>query len=155
VNNFFTGLFHDLPEVLTRDIISPVKRSVEGLETIIKEFEKEKMDETVYKLLPEEWHEEMRLFTENEFQGVVYENGTSVPVDSETIHMRYNEDQYNPRDGELIEAIDRLAAFLEAYMALRNGCRSEEFDDAIHGIKQKYSRTIAGIDFGAILSDFS
>ncbi|KAA0242417.1 MAG: HD domain-containing protein [Candidatus Brocadia sp. AMX2] len=23
VNNYFTGLFHDLPEVLTRDIISP------------------------------------------------------------------------------------------------------------------------------------
>ncbi len=24
-NNYFTGLFHDLPEVLTKDIISPVK----------------------------------------------------------------------------------------------------------------------------------
>lgn len=35
-NNFFGGLFHDLPEVLTRDIISPVKRSIEGLEDIIK-----------------------------------------------------------------------------------------------------------------------
>ena len=27
-NNFFTALFHDLPEALTRDIISPVKYSV-------------------------------------------------------------------------------------------------------------------------------
>ncbi|MGZ7169402.1 MAG: HD domain-containing protein [Halobacteriota archaeon] len=25
-HNFFGGLFHDLPEALTRDIISPVKR---------------------------------------------------------------------------------------------------------------------------------
>jgi putative hydrolase of HD superfamily len=24
-NNYFTGLFHDLPEVLTRDIVHPVK----------------------------------------------------------------------------------------------------------------------------------
>ena len=36
-NNYFTGLFHDLPEVLTRDIISPVKRSIEGLSDLIKE----------------------------------------------------------------------------------------------------------------------
>ena len=25
INNFFTGLFHDFPEVFTRDIINPVK----------------------------------------------------------------------------------------------------------------------------------
>ena len=30
INNYLTGLFHDLPEVLTRDIINPVKKSVEG-----------------------------------------------------------------------------------------------------------------------------
>ena len=35
-NNFFSGLFHDLPEVLTRDIVSPVKNSVKGLDSIIK-----------------------------------------------------------------------------------------------------------------------
>ena len=29
VNNFYGALFHDLPEVLTRDIVSPVKASVE------------------------------------------------------------------------------------------------------------------------------
>jgi len=39
-NNFFTGLFHDLPEVLTKDIISPIKISVEGLEGIIKDYER-------------------------------------------------------------------------------------------------------------------
>lgn len=40
VNNYLTGLFHDLPEVLTRDIISPVKRSVEGLSELIKGYER-------------------------------------------------------------------------------------------------------------------
>ena len=34
-NNFFTALFHDLPEALTRDIISPVKYSVDELSEII------------------------------------------------------------------------------------------------------------------------
>ena len=39
-NNYFTALFHDLPEILTRDIISPVKKSVDGLDDIIKDIER-------------------------------------------------------------------------------------------------------------------
>ena len=39
VNDFLGGLWHDLPEVLTRDIISPIKRSVEGLDELIKDIE--------------------------------------------------------------------------------------------------------------------
>lgn len=38
-NNFYCALFHDLPEALTRDIISPVKYSVSGLDDIISEYE--------------------------------------------------------------------------------------------------------------------
>ena len=49
-NNFFSSLFHDLPEILTKDIISPVKSSVEGLEDIIKEFEKKQVENTGYRL---------------------------------------------------------------------------------------------------------
>lgn len=41
INNFYTGLFHDLPEVLTRDIIDPVKKSVKGLSPLIKKYEKD------------------------------------------------------------------------------------------------------------------
>jgi putative hydrolase of HD superfamily len=43
-NNFFGGLFHDLPEVLTKDIISPLKRSVKGLDELIKEYETYQME---------------------------------------------------------------------------------------------------------------
>ena len=75
VNNYFTGLFHDLPEVLTRDIISPVKRSVEGLSDLIKGYEKEQMEKEVYGLIPEEWHPEIKMFTEDEFDSVVTING--------------------------------------------------------------------------------
>lgn len=39
VNDFLCGLFHDLPEVLTRDIISPIKRSIQGLDDLIKDIE--------------------------------------------------------------------------------------------------------------------
>ena len=48
-NGFLSALFHDLPEVLTRDITSPIKGAVEGLEEIIKEYENVQVEE---KLLP-------------------------------------------------------------------------------------------------------
>ena len=50
LNNFFCGLFHDLPELLTRDIITPVKRSVEQLPAIIHQYEDEELRRRV--LLP-------------------------------------------------------------------------------------------------------
>jgi len=71
INNYFTGLFHDLPEVLTRDIISPVKRSVEGLSELIKQYEKEQMEKEVYGLIPKEWHKDVRMFTEKEFDSII------------------------------------------------------------------------------------
>jgi len=67
VNNFYTGLFHDLPEVLTRDIISPVKKSIEEFEKMIKVYEKQQMKEEVYNLIPKAWHSDMKMFTEDEF----------------------------------------------------------------------------------------
>ncbi|MDY0328368.1 MAG: HD domain-containing protein, partial [Arcobacteraceae bacterium] len=44
-SNFFCALFHDLPEALTRDIISPVKYSVDDLSEIISEYEIMKIEE--------------------------------------------------------------------------------------------------------------
>src|SRR5512139_1185390 len=108
-NNFFTGLFHDLPEVLTRDIISPVKRSIKGLTHLIKRYEKERMEEEVYQLIPKEWHPEMRMFTENEFKSVVVVNGRTEQKRSDEINRHFNQDRYSPRDGEMIAATDHLA----------------------------------------------
>jgi putative hydrolase of HD superfamily len=61
------GLFHDLPEVLTRDIISPVKRSIRGLDELIKQIEKEQVAEKLLPLLPASWHQDINYYTENEF----------------------------------------------------------------------------------------
>jgi putative hydrolase of HD superfamily len=153
-NNFFTGLFHDLPEVLTRDIISPVKRSIKGLTRLIKSYERERMEEEVYQLIPPAWHPEMRMFTEMEFRSVVTFNGRIVPKKTDEITRRFNHDRYNPRDGELIEATDRLAAFVEVYLALRNGITSPELVSARDNIRSRYGKQmIGGIDFGQIYAD--
>ncbi|MDR1376455.1 MAG: HD domain-containing protein, partial [Synergistaceae bacterium] len=47
-NDFFGGLVHDLPEVLTRDIVSPVKASVEGLDVLIHRYEQEAMEDRIF-----------------------------------------------------------------------------------------------------------
>jgi len=155
INNYFTGLFHDLPEVLTRDIISPVKRSVEGLSELIKQYEKEQMEKEVYGLIPKEWHRDVRMFTEKEFDSIITFRGRRKKVGSEEINGRYNADRYNPRDGELVKAADSLAAFIEAYVAIRNGSYSREFQEAKLSFRDTYGRsTIAGINFGEIYADF-
>lgn len=154
-HNFFTGLFHDLPEVLTRDIISPVKRSIKGLTHLIKQYEKKRMEEEVYRLIPKEWHREMRMFTENEFKSIVTVNGRIQKKRSDEINRRYNQDRYLPRDGEIVEGTDHLAAFMEVYLAMENGIHTPELDKARTNIKARYAgKTVGGINFGEIYADF-
>lgn len=155
VNNYFTGLFHDLPEVLTRDIISPVKRSIEGLSDLIKGYEREQMEREVYSLIPRTWHGDIRTFTEDEFDSIVSVNGETLRTSSDEINEFYNDNQYNPRDGELVKAADSLAAFIEASVAIRNGSTSQGLVEAKLAIKNKFEKvTIAGINFGEIYADF-
>ncbi len=155
INNYFTGLFHDLPEVLTRDIISPVKRSVGGLEELIKEYEKEQMEKEVYALIPQLWHREMKMFTENEFSSIVEINGRYQNTASEEITRKFNRDEYNPRDGELIKATDDLAAFIETFLALENGIKSNELKEGHSILHAKYhKKVVAGIKFSEIYADF-
>jgi putative hydrolases of HD superfamily len=154
-NNYFTGLFHDLPEVLTRDIISPVKRSIEGISDLIKKYEKEMMQEIFYPLIPESIHGEIRMFTENEFDNVITVDGRRKKVSSVEMNS-YNEDSFNPRDGELVKAVDELGAFIEAHAALENGSKNDEFKNAKNMLKKKYYKKseITGIDFKRIYSEF-
>lgn len=155
VNNYFTGLFHDFPEVLTRDIISPVKGAVQGLSELVKGIEKEFMKHEVYALLPREWHSQIKLFTENEFNDVAVVDGKRRKVKRQQISDSYNEDQYNPRDGTLVQAADDLAAFIEAYEAIKNGCAHEEFMEAKVQLKDKYRNAeIGDLNVGRIYADF-
>jgi len=156
INNFFSGLFHDFPEVLTRDIISPVKRSIEGLDELLKKYEREQMEKEVYGLIPPEWHGEMRMFTEDEFSDVVTVDGMRMAVSADEISEKYNSDEFNPRDGELLKAVDELAAFIEAFMALKNGLTSQDMSEAKNRLREKYRHAdVAGIRFGELYADFA
>ena len=155
INNYFTGLFHDLPEVLTRDISHPVKKSFSELDPLIKKYEKEEIEKKIYKLIPEEWHSEMRMFTEHEFKSIVTINGKTEGKTSDEISEHFNEDKYNPRDGEIVKATDSLAALIETYLELREGMTSPNLEkDKNELIEKSKGKTISGIKFGDIYADF-
>jgi 5'-deoxynucleotidase YfbR-like HD superfamily hydrolase/competence protein ComGF len=153
-NNFFTGLFHDLPEVLTRDIIYPVKKSIKGLDALIKKYEAEQMKEEVYPLLPDQWRPEIQLFTEHEFSNVVLEDGKIREKKLEDLE-NYNEDRFSPRDGGLILAVDQLSAFLEASLAIQNGIIHPDLKEAVTKLRSPYiGKKIGNTNFGTIFADF-
>lgn len=153
INNYFTGLFHDLPEVLTKDIKNPVKK-VQKLDRLIKQYEREEMKK-IYKWIPNPWQQEMKMFTENEFNSIVTINGKIETKSSDEISKSFNEDRYNPRDGEIVEAVDDLSAFIEARLALENGIENEELKEAKASLKEKYEgKIISGIKFREIYADF-
>ena len=120
-NNFFGGLFHDLPEAVTRDIISPVKNSVAGLPEAIGQIERELAQEEIYPLLEESWLPEFQYFTIDEFVSKMREGDTPRVVSSEQITAKYNEDRFDPKDGELVNIADKFSAFLEAYQSKEFG----------------------------------
>jgi len=156
INNFLAGLFHDLPEVLTRDIVSPVKKSVEGLDEIIKEIEDEQLEEKLFPLLPKSWHSQMRYLMQDEFSSrIVIDNQTRF-VSEEELISKYNDSRYMAVDGEVIRACDHLAAYMEAYLSISHGVTSKGLKDGYTSIRKLYKeRIIAGINFHEVFEYFN
>lgn len=163
LNNFFAGLFHDLPELLTRDIISPVKKSFKELDQLLQEYERQQMESRVFATLREDDHKDiverlayyLGLETGSEFHSSIIEGGKIRRVDFDELHEEYNQDGLDPKDGELLKMCDELAAFLEAYTSIRNGVASPELEEAMWRLKsRRFEDTRLARDMRAILADF-
>jgi putative hydrolase of HD superfamily len=155
-NNYFAGLFHDLPEVLTRDIVSPIKSSVTGLQDLIKEYEEIQIRERLLPLLPERWHGEIRYFTEDEFSNKIWRDGRLVKGLAVEEMDRYNDDLFSALDGKILKACDHLAAFIEAALSIEQGIKSHHLEEGKSRLYQMYyGKTIGGIDFGRIFGYFN
>ena len=154
-NNFFAGLFHDLPEVLTRDIVSPVKQSIEGLDEVIKEYEQIQMEETLLPLLPSGWHAELRYFLEDEFKPKIRQDGQVSLVESGGL-AEYNRNEYSPLDGDMVKACDHLAAFIEAAISISYGIKSETLRKGKDKFYSDYrGKKLAGVNFGQLFDYFN
>jgi len=157
VNGFLAGLFHDLPEVLTRDITSPVKGAVEGLEDIIKDYEKQQVEERLLPLLPAAWHEQIRYYTEDEFANRVIQDGTvRADLTVEQLSEEFDKPELQPVDGEIIRCCDHLAAFIEASLSIQHGITSKHLTEGLDRLMASYGdRQVGKVDFGAIFRDFA
>lgn len=156
INHFFGGLFHDLPEVLTRDIISPIKRSVKGLDSFIKSIEKEEMEAKILSKLPHFIRNDLIYWTEDEFANRYKEYDKVIfASDINQLLIQFNHDKYQPICGELLKFCDKLTAFLEARISIAHGVSSP---DLVNGAKALYGdllqKEILGVHIGLIVQDF-
>ena len=154
-NNFFTALFHDLPEALTRDIISPVKYSVDELSEIIAEYEVAKIEDDILPNVPINIQEEFSYIL-GISKGIKEEFANKVKIDGNITEVddinKYNLDKYEAIDGLALKQCDKLSAFVEASLSISHGIKSKEL---ISGKKEilKGLKDINGVDFKQIALD--
>ena len=120
--DYFTALFHDLPEVLTKDVISPIKTSIGGLDELLSDYEKEMISSTLLPLLPEEWHNDFRSLIDDPFG----DSGGS--------------------NGKAIKVCDLLAAYMEAHVSECHGVSSKALSDGKAELKMNLLSSDTEID---------
>ena len=121
LEDFWRGLFHDLPEVLTRDIVSPVKRNVEGLDEVLNKIEINLIHEKILPLLPKHWRKDMLRITQG-FDAA-----------------------------SLMKACDNLAAYMEVKLSEESGITSKHMTEAAREMELQYKdMVIEGVDFGKL-----
>ena len=150
-NDFFSALFHDLPEAVTRDIISPVKQATDTLPAVVKRIEAETVENELRPLMEDFYADELMYFTGDEFENRILlpaenaekslaegaaesdrKNGTikggmrEKIVSFEDLNEKYNADEFSPVDGKLVRVADHIAAFVEADSSIRYGITSPQ-----------------------------
>lgn len=133
-NDFYTGLFHDLPEVLTKDVISPIKENVSGLAAILEDYERDLVESNIMPLLDEGWRDG--------FRHMVYDPFSDLDAPG-----------FGERDGADLKACDLLAAYMEAFISRRYGITSYTLSEGERGIRERLAAKGSGIDAMRIVED--
>lgn len=149
VNNFFSALFHDLPESVTRDIISPVKQATDDLPGIVKKIEDEIVSKELVPLMEPFFEKELLYYTSDEFANrIMDKNGDCRHVSWEELNEKYNAGEHNPIDGKLVRISDHFSALMEADISIRHGITSSHLITGREGILSQYKEgeIISGIN---------
>lgn len=149
VNNFFSALFHDLPESVTRDIISPVKQATDDLPGIVKKIEDEIVSKELVPLMEPFFEKELLYYTSDEFANrIMDKNGDCRHVSWEELNEKYNAGEHNPIDGKLVRISDHFSALMEADISIRHGITSSHLITGREGILSQYKKgeIISGIN---------
>ena len=103
-----TAFFHDIPEAITGDIITPTKKSVPGLETMIERIEQEMVYEHLLSYI--EKHSFIELFSRK------------------MLHP------WDEKNGNIVKKADMLSAYYEASI---EAPMSEEFQTITENIRKR------------------
>ncbi|MCL2607035.1 MAG: HD domain-containing protein [Methanomassiliicoccaceae archaeon] len=122
--DYFTALFHDLPEVLTKDVVSPVKKNIGGLEELLAEYEKEKISDTLMPLLPKAWHDDF---------------------------LELINDPFGSADNKPIKTCDLLAAYIEAHVSGCYGISSRALSEGKEMLRKKLLSSDTDIDVKGLI----
>lgn len=157
-SNFYCALFHDLPESLTRDIISPVKYGIGGLHSLISEYEMKLIESKILPLIPASFKDEFAyllgirkdengLLIKDEFENRTFKD-KNIRVCSASL-KEFNSDEYAAIDGKALKSCDRLAAFIEAALSIHHGLSSNELKQGLKDIYNKFSEnhSVDGVNF--------
>ena len=149
INNFFSALFHDLPESVTRDIISPVKTATDDLPNIVKKIEDEIVNKELVPLMEPFFEKEIIYYTSDEFTDrILDKNGKIKHVSWEELNTKYNSTDFDPIDGRLVRICDHFSALMEADISIKHGITSEHLTGGREGILSRYAKdkVISGIN---------
>ncbi len=160
-NNYFSALFHDLPEAVTRDIISPVKQATDTLSAIVKQIEADMIESELIPLMEKFYVDELVFFTDDEFENrILFDSPkgkiTLPDISYEDLCEKYNTDSYSPVDGKLVRCADHIAAFVEADSSISHGITSKQLTSGRVNLLKIYpeGKVINGIDVNAFFADF-
>ncbi|NLM00599.1 MAG: HD domain-containing protein [Treponema sp.] len=162
-NNFFSALFHDLPEAVTRDIISPVKQATAELPSVVKKIEDEIVRKELCPLMEDFYVDELMYFTSDEFENRIILPGKDKSSSVEVLHVSYkdlnvkfNDEKYSPVDGRLVRLADQIAAFIEAHQSIYYGITSNHLRHGKKNIYMLYEKSdrINGFDISSFLNEF-
>lgn len=156
INNYFSALFHDLPEAVTRDIISPVKQATDELPSIVKRIEGEIVNKELVPLMEPYFSDELMYFTSDEFSNRIKDKkGNAEVVSWEDLNGKYNQDDFSPVDGRTVRIADHLSALLEADSSIKHGITSSHLEYGRNSMISHYKpgETINGIDVGKLFRE--
>lgn len=141
INNFFSALFHDLPESVTRDIISPVKQATDELPFVVKNIENKIVSKELLPLMEDFFKDEIIYYTSEEFSNrIKNSNNETIEVSCEELNEKYNSDEYSPIDGKLVRISDHLSALLEATISINHGITSSHLVTGRDSLLNHYAK---------------
>lgn len=106
------GIYHDIPEAITWDIINPTKTSIEWFPEVLEVVEQKMLDDYLFSFIPEQYKKEIFSLV---FHPFAWENG------------------------KIVKYADILSALFEARTEVISG-NTREFDDICISIQKKLAK---------------